>query len=145
MLGKTVKVTRVEDIDKQHGVSVGDIGVCVAPIIPGVMYVTSMNGKMMPLCSNQLEVVEEEKEEKKEMLKEKVKPGTAVVTEEHVYIVSEYEGKLFLLGIDGTLMSMDEYNDDLTHKSDNSKDIVAIAKNESTLVLGIPTETIWER
>ena len=145
MLGKTVKVTRVEDIDKQHGVSVGDIGVCVAPIIPGVIYVISMNGKMMPLCSNQLEVVEDTKEEKKEVLKEKVKPGTAVVTEEHVYIVSEYEGKLFLLGIDGTLMSMDEYNDDLTHKTDKSKDIVAIAKNESTLVLGIPTETIWER
>lgn len=144
MLGRTVRVTRVEAIDRQYGASVGDVGVCVAPIIPGVMYMISMNGKMMPLCANQLEVVEVE-EEKKEVLKEKVKPGTAVVTNEHVYIVSEYEGKLFLLGVDGTLMSMDEYNDDLTHKTDKSKDIVAIAKNESTLVLGIPTETIWER
>lgn len=141
MLGRTVRVTRVEEIDQNYGVSVGDIGVCVAPILPGVMYAVSMNGKMMPLCVDQFEVVEE----KKEVLKEKVKPGTAVVTEKTIYIVTEYEGKLFLLGIDGTLMSMDEYNDDLTHKTDNNKDIVAIAKNESTLVLGIPTETIWER
>lgn len=145
MLGKTVKVTKIDAIDKQHGVSVGDIGVCMLPLLPDVVYLVNINGNMAPLGVDQFELVEDTKEEKKEVLKEKVKPGTAVVTEEHVYIVSEYEGKLFLLGIDGTLMSMDEYNDDLTHKSDNSKDIVTIAKNESTLVLGIPTETIWER